>query len=261
MGQDNRIDIEKLAEDYNEKRRMDPADFDRLLGLIIRYGQIKGRVLEIGCGTGFHLIPLAQRLPDVQFHGIEPAYSMLVQARDKTQGKNALNCSLALADGQLLPFKSGIFDFVMMSQVVHFFNDKPGAAKEVYRVSTENTRLLIITTSHPQLKSQVDLSFFPGMIKRETARIPSVSNIRRLFEEHGFELYNTIEFAATFRASSVEALVEWAASKPWSSYLLFAEGEFMRRLKGFKRNLENAFGNREIAYLVPQTLLFFRRKR
>jgi ubiquinone/menaquinone biosynthesis C-methylase UbiE len=186
---------------------------------------------------------------------------MLVQARDKVKEKAIANCSLALADGQLLPFKSGIFDFVIMSQVVHFFNDKSRAAREVYRVSRENARLLVITTSHPQLRAQVDLGFFPGMIKRETARIPSVPEIRHLFEGHGFELYNTIEFAATFRAPSVEALVEWVSSKPWSSYLLFDEGEFMRRLKGFKGNLENAFGNGEIAYLVPQTLLFFRRNR
>ena len=253
------IEIEKLAHRYDEKRRMDPADFDRLLGLIIQYGQVRGRALEIGCGTGFHLIPLAQRLPEVRFYGIEPAYAMLVQAGDKVKKCGSANCLLSLADGHSLPFESGIFDFVMMSQVVHFFSDKPRAAREIYRVSSNNARLLLITTSHPQLRAQVDLSLFPGMMKRETSRIPSISAIRRLFEGHGFELYRTNEFATTFSASSAEELVEWVANRPWSSYLLFSEEEFAKRLQGFKRNLRNAFGPGEISYLVPQTLLFFRK--
>jgi ubiquinone/menaquinone biosynthesis C-methylase UbiE len=255
----NSINIDKLAEAYDEKRRMDPADFDRLLGLIIKYGRIQGRALEIGCGTGFHLIPLAQRLPDVQFYGIEPAYAMLIQATEKLKKYGSANCLPALADGQSLPFESGVFDFVMMSQVLHFFSDRARAAEEVYRVSSNNARLLVITTSHRQLRAQVDLSLFPGMMKRETSRIPSISAIRRLFEGHSFELYKTNEFATTFSALSAEKLVEWVASRPWSSYLLFPEEEFTKRLEGFKRNLRNAFGLGEISYLVPQTLLFFRR--
>ena len=253
------IDFEKLSEDYDEKRRMDPADFDRLLSLIIEHGQIQGRALEIGCGTGFLFIPLTQRLSNVLFCGIEPAEAMLVQAWRKVKKEGIANCFLALADGHALPFESGIFDFIMMSQVVHFFSDKPRAAEEVYRVSSSNARLLVITTSHPQLRAQVDLSFFPGMLRRETARIPSISAIRRLFEGHGFKLYKTSEFATTFSASSPEELAKWVTSRPWSSYLLFTEEEFAQRLKGFKRNLQNTFGPGEITYLVPQTLLFFRR--
>jgi ubiquinone/menaquinone biosynthesis C-methylase UbiE len=158
-----------------------------------------------------------------------------------------------------LPFSEEVFDFVLLSQVVHFFSDKHRAAAEVRRVSMKDARLLVITTSHRQLRAQVDLAFFPGVARRDIARIPSIAEMRRIFEGQGFELYNTTEFATTFRAGSAEALAEWTAGRPWSSYLLLSDEEFERGRRGFRRKLRDRFGGGEIAYLVPQTLMFFRR--
>ena len=42
------IDLAELAAGYDAKRRMDPADFLRLLECIFHYGKVAGRVLEIG---------------------------------------------------------------------------------------------------------------------------------------------------------------------------------------------------------------------
>jgi ubiquinone/menaquinone biosynthesis C-methylase UbiE len=185
---------------------------------------------------------------------------MLSQARRKAAETDLANCFLARGDGQRLPFSDNSFHFILVSQVMHFFGDRLRAAAEVRRVCTGDARLLVITTSHRQLRAQVDLGLFPGMMRRETARIPSLGEIRRLFEEEGFALYNTTEFAATFRADSVEALAERTAGKPWSSYLLFRDEEFESGLRGFRRRLGERFGGGEIAYLVPQTLMFFRRR-
>ncbi|MFC1847754.1 class I SAM-dependent methyltransferase [Chloroflexota bacterium] len=259
MGNGDPIDIEELAAGYDEKRQMDPADFERLLGLIARQSEVGGRVLEVGCGTGFHLVPLAQQLPETYFYGIEPADAMLAQARVKARETGISNCCLARADAHALPFPEDTFDLILMSQVIHFFSDKTRAAAEVHRVSREGASLIVITTSHSQLRCQVDLSFFPGLIERELVRIPPVTEIKSLFEGLGFGLYNTTEFAATFSAPSADAMVEEVAGKPWSSYLLFTEVEFQRGLKDFRGNLRDVFGNGEITYLVPQTLLFFRR--
>ena len=99
----------------------------------------------------------------------------------------------------------------------------------------------------------------PGVLSRDLARLPSLEAIRRLFEGSGFALFASHEFAATFKAPSADALADWVARKPWSSYLFFSDKEFKRRLGVFRRNLRKAFGHGEIAYLVPQTLLFFRK--
>jgi ubiquinone/menaquinone biosynthesis C-methylase UbiE len=253
------MDMSQLAASYDEKRRMPAADLERLLGLIERHGRVKGHILEVGCGTGFYLVHLAQRFPAARLYGLEPSDAMLSQARRKVSEFGLAKCLLAKGDGHSLPFRSGAFDFVLMSQVLHFFGDRQRAAAEVRRVTRSDARLLVITTSHPQLRAQVDLGFFPGLARRDIARIPSIAEIRRMFEGHGFELRNTIEFATTFEAASADALVEQIKRNPWSSYLLFTEDEFSRRLKGFRRKLRDAFGDGELSYLVPQTLLFFRK--
>ena len=77
------IDIGELAAGYDDKRRIDPVEFERLLGWIFHYGKVAGRVLEIGCGTGFYLVPLAQRLPETRCCGIDIADAMLTQAKAK----------------------------------------------------------------------------------------------------------------------------------------------------------------------------------
>lgn len=253
------INMAAFAGDYDAKRGMDPEDFERLLSLIIGYARVDGPVLEVGCGTGFYLLPLAERLPGVGCCGIEPADAMLVQARDKVRDRGLRNCLLAKADGHSLPFADSTFDFVLMSQVLHFLGDRPRAVGEANRVCTPRARLLVITTSHPQLRAQVDLAFFPGVTAGDIARIPTIAEIRRLFEAEGFDLYATVEHAGTFRAASAEALVRRVARKIWSSYFLLSEEEFARGLTVFRKRLEQAFGRGEIAYLVPQTLMFFRR--
>ncbi len=253
------IDIGELAAGYDDKRRMDPVEFERLLGWIFHYGKVAGHVLEVGCGTGFFLVPLAQRLPGGYCYGIDIADAMLAQASAKAKDKGLGNFFLAKADAHYLPFKEDSFDFVLMSQVLHYFQDMRRVAADVHRVSKPGARLLVITTSHPQLRSQVDLAFFPGVSTRDVARFLSLEETRHLFEEHGFELFASVEFAPSFRASSADTLAEWAARKPWSSYLLFSDKEFNKRLRSFRRNLKKTFGHGEIVYLVPQTLLFLRK--
>jgi len=83
-----------------------------------------------------------------------------------------------------------------------------------------------------------------------------MEKIRYLFESGSFEILAAVEFASTFRFSSVEALVERIAQKPWSSYQFFSEGESIRRLMVFKRKLYEIFRRGKIAYLFPQTLFF-----
>jgi len=253
------VDLTELALNYDDKRRMEPQDFERLINCIRHYGKVEGDVLEIGCGPGYYLVPLAQRLSKASFYGVDITDAMLASAKGKLNRQALTNCSLARGNAHYLPFTDHAFDFILLSQVLHYFENLPMVIAEVYRVAKPKARVLVITSSHLQLKSQLDIALFPGLVKRDMARIPPIEKIRYLFESGSFETLAAVEFASTFRFSSVEALVERVAQKPWSSYQLFSEGEFIRRLRVFKRKLYERFGRGEITYLFPQTLLFFRR--
>ena len=253
------VDLSELALDYDAKRRMESQDFEKLLGYMLHYGKVEGDALEIGCGPGYYLAPLAQRLPKTRFYGVDITDAMLASAKDKMHQQALTNCSVAKGDAHYLPFVDHAFNFVLMSQVLHYFENLPMVIAEVYRVTKAEARVLVVTSSHLQLKSQLDIALFPGLAKRDTARIPSIEEIRYLFENDGFAVVAAVEFAPTFRFPSIEALVERTALKPWSSYQLFSPEEFTRRLRIFKGKLHKKFGDGEIAYLFPQTLLFFQK--
>jgi len=253
------VDLNELALNYDDKRRMEPQDFERLVSCICQYAKVEGDVLEIGCGPGYYLVPLAQRLPKASFHGMDITDAMLASAKGKLNRQALTNCSLAKGNAHYLPFADNVFNFVLMSQVVHYFENLPMVIAEVYRVAKPKARVLVITSSHLQLKSQLDIALFPGLVKRDMARIPSIEKIRHLFESGSFEIMATVEFASTFKFSSIEALAERVAQKSWSSYQLFSEEGFIRRLMVFKRKLYERFGRGEITYLFPQALMFFRK--
>jgi len=253
------VDLSELALDYDAKRRMEPQDFERLIGYMLHYGEVGGDALEIGCGSGYYLAPLAQRLPKTRFHGMDITDAMLASTKDKIHRQALTNCSLAKGDAHCLPFINHAFTFVLMSQVLHYFENLPRVIAEVYRVTKTEARVLVVTSSHLQLKSQLDIALFPGLTQKDISRFPSIEEIRYLFESDYFEMVAAVEFASTFRFPSIKALVERTALKPWSSYQLFSQEEFTRRLRVFKENLHKKFGRGEIAYLFPQTLLFFQK--
>ena len=253
------VDLNELATDYDEKRRLEPQDLQKLLGYIQHYGKVIGDALEIGCGPGYYLVPLAKHLPSVKFYGLDITDAMLTSAKLKIHQQAASNCSLAKGDAHYLPFADHAFTFILMSQVLHHFSNPEMVAAEVRRATTKEARMLIITSSHLQLRSQLDLALFPGLVKKDISRFPSIEQIRCLFGDNGFKIIAAIEFAPTFRFPSITALIERIKLKPWSSYQLFLQEEFSRKFSTFRANLYKRFGGGEISYLVPQTLLFFQR--
>jgi ubiquinone/menaquinone biosynthesis C-methylase UbiE len=90
------------------------------------------RVLDVSTGTGE---AAAMALPAVGPSGVvigaDIAPAMLVGARDRL--RDALFCPVA-ADGQALPFKSGIFDAVVCQLGLQFFSDPARGVGEFHRV-------------------------------------------------------------------------------------------------------------------------------
>ena len=84
----------------------------------------KGRLLEIGCGTGINLTALSDRFECV---GIDVSTGMLRECKSK-------KLTVSLASGEVLPFKRRTFDCVVCVNASQYIEDLFALFAEVDRV-------------------------------------------------------------------------------------------------------------------------------
>jgi arsenite methyltransferase len=100
-----------------------------------------GRVLDLGCGTGFPLVELAARLGDGAFvAGLDPWAEGLRRAHAKVV-RWGCRAAVVRGDGVALPFRSDAFDLVVSNLGVNNFDDAAGALRECRRVLKPGGRL------------------------------------------------------------------------------------------------------------------------
>lgn len=252
-------DIEALAKGYDKKRGFRKSELEEIIGYIFQYGPVEDTrwALDVGCGTGRLLVPLSERAK-AQFVGVDISLTMLKQAKKKIRELSLTDkCHLVLADGQSVPFRCNVFDFVMVVQTLHYFRNMEVAVDEIGRVTTGDSNVLVISCSHDQIRSTIDVAYFPGLVEIDTARVPDLPVIKDLFNHRGFHLKSTIEVCRRVDASSVQELSMKIREKPYSSYTLFNEEDFQRRLKKFEKNLLKRYGEGDISYLICETMVFF----
>jgi ubiquinone/menaquinone biosynthesis C-methylase UbiE len=112
-----------------------------------------GRVLEIGCGRGVALAPLARRLAPTRLAGLDVDAGLLAQARVRV-ANCAIDVELALGDVRALPFPDASFDVVVDFGTCYHVSRRARALAEIARVLVEGGRLVHETRlsqwlSHP----------------------------------------------------------------------------------------------------------------
>ena len=106
-----------------------------------------GRLLDVGCGTGF-ILNLAKR-KGFDVHGVDPSLGMLEKARENY---GLLNGELQVASGEDLPYQDESFDVLLATgSLVHVSNLEP-TAKEMVRVLKPGGVLRVIDHAPPRKK-------------------------------------------------------------------------------------------------------------
>jgi len=91
-------------------------------------------VLDLGCGTGFPLVELAERMGSAAFvAGLDPWAEALRRAHAKIARWNAPAAAVR-GSGAALPFRSGAFDLLVSNLGVNNFDDATGSLRECRRV-------------------------------------------------------------------------------------------------------------------------------
>jgi SAM-dependent methyltransferase len=93
------------------------------------------RVLDLGCGAGFPLVELAERLgPEVRVVGLDPWAPALARARAKLVRWGVRNAWAVRGDAVAMPFPEACFDLIVSNLGVNNFESPNAALHECRRV-------------------------------------------------------------------------------------------------------------------------------
>ncbi len=116
------------------------------------------RVLDVGCGTGFPLLQLAQRLgPSSHVTGIDVWDAALDRARAKAAATAITNVTITHADASALPFDDGAFDLVVSNLGLNNFADAAAAVRECRRVLADGGTLALTTNLQGHMREFYDI--------------------------------------------------------------------------------------------------------
>jgi ubiquinone/menaquinone biosynthesis C-methylase UbiE len=176
-----RVDYTDRAAVYRRARTLPPEVLGSWRQVLDRVDLPRPeRVLDVGAGPGGFLVPLAEWW---QAHvvAVEPSASMRREA-----GAAGLipRYPYVAANAESLPFCAGSVDWAWLSAVLHQFDDRSAAARELRRVVRSGGRVLV-RGFFSDVPVTGLLRAFPG-IERSAAAFPSTGAVVSCFEGAGF---------------------------------------------------------------------------
>ncbi|MBW2095585.1 MAG: class I SAM-dependent methyltransferase [Deltaproteobacteria bacterium] len=134
----------KSADAYDTwYRSRQGQEFDRSLGTILpRFLDPKAgdRVLDIGCGSGNHLLLLNRLGLDIS--GMDASSHMIQRAKERLGNR----CTLKLGMAEDLPFDDNEFDYAVMIHTLEFLDDPLPAIREAGRVARQKVLVGVMNT-------------------------------------------------------------------------------------------------------------------
>jgi arsenite methyltransferase len=100
------------------------------------------RILDVGCGPGFYVAELLERVgPEGRVVGVDASAPMLAIAGRRIEGHE--NAELLEAPATALPFDAASFDGAVSVQVLEYVDDVSLALAELHRVLRPGGRLVV----------------------------------------------------------------------------------------------------------------------
>ena len=133
-------DFTSIAESYDSSRNIPDhvlsTAFDRLVANDLLPD--RGRVLDIGCGTGQLALPLARRGYDVV--GVDISEAMLRIATEKADPSWSLDLQVGKAES--LEFPDASFDAIVISKLLQHVGEWKAAVTEMVRVARPGSHII-----------------------------------------------------------------------------------------------------------------------
>jgi ubiquinone/menaquinone biosynthesis C-methylase UbiE len=173
-------------------------------------------VLDVGCGTGFPLIELAERLGDrAHVHGIDPWSGGLKRAAEKIANRGTRNITLHEGTATSMPFAAATFDLIVSNLGVNNFDDRTAAIRECRRVTKPGATLALTTNLQGHMREFYEV--FAEVVRDDAEASKrlrdhiehraTVANVRELLERGGFEITRVVERESVMRFANGTALL------------------------------------------------------
>ncbi len=172
-------------------------------------------VLDVGCGTGFPLIELAERLGSrSHVHGIDPWTGGLKRAAEKIASRGTPNVTLHEGSAGAMPFADATFDLIVSNLGVNNFEDRAAAIRECRRVARNGATLALTTNLQGHMHELY--AVFADVVRDDhesLARLrahvehrATIDNVHELLENGGFTVTRVVEREGTMRFANGTAL-------------------------------------------------------
>ncbi|HEX9458898.1 MAG TPA: class I SAM-dependent methyltransferase [Thermoanaerobaculia bacterium] len=173
-------------------------------------------VLDVGCGTGFPLIELAERLgAGAQVHGIDPWTGGLNRAAEKIASRGTPNVTLHEGSAGAMPFADASFDLIVSNLGVNNFEDRAAAIRECRRVARNGATLALTTNLQGHMRELY--AVFADVLREDHDALDrlrahiehraTVDNVRDLLENGGFTVTRVVEREGVMRFANGTALL------------------------------------------------------
>ena len=119
------------------------------------------KILDVGCGTGFPAIEIAQRVGNTtEVYGLDIWERGLEKAKDKSNNKKVENVKFIKGLSQKIPFKDNFFDEIVSNNGFNGENANILTFKESYRVLKNNGVFCFTTILPNSMKSFYKILFY-----------------------------------------------------------------------------------------------------
>ncbi|MCI0632650.1 MAG: class I SAM-dependent methyltransferase [Actinobacteria bacterium] len=149
------VRFDRAADEYDRTRAISDDAMAQTIELLSSEFAGRGRVLEVGVGTGLLALPLHRA--DVPLAGIDLTPAMLGKLLDKAGGRPPF--PLALADATAMPFPDGAFGGAYLRWVLHLIADWRSALREMVRVVRPGGVVLVNLGEYDDTRFEVQRRF------------------------------------------------------------------------------------------------------
>lgn len=157
-------------------------------------------VLDIGCGLGFPLVELSQRLgSSCNIYGIDLWPEVLDRAKLKLKVYGIENVKLFNSAAEEMPFENEFFDLIVSNNGINNVQDLPATLNEVFRVSKPESQFVFSMNTENTMKefynefeivlTELNLLDEVGKMKDQIySKRKPIREIRKLLKKSGFEI-------------------------------------------------------------------------